>query len=195
MSDMMLTRVARQGEHPRHADDREREREHDRERVDERLELRREDQVDEDDREDERLGHVAEGLLHALGVAREVRPGSPAPSSIFAAASWIFSAAVPSGRPSRFAVRMTSRERSCRVISEGVVARSALTRSESGTSAGAPPSARDGDPQVADLADVAAQLEREADPDVDRLALLVLVGRDGLAADERADGPGDGRRS
>ena len=65
----MLPPREQQGE--RDADEAERQREHDRQRLEEGAEERREDQVDEDDGEQERLEHVALGLLEALHVAAE----------------------------------------------------------------------------------------------------------------------------
>ena len=65
----MLPPVSEQRE--RDADEAERQREHDRQRLEERAEERREDQVDEDDGEQERLEHVALGLLEVLHVAAE----------------------------------------------------------------------------------------------------------------------------
>ena len=75
-----------------------------------------------------------------LSSIRSASPGKtiryPGAQSIFFAASRTFSRAVPRGRFSRFAERTTSRERSRRLISEGVVERCAVTSDESGTRAG-----------------------------------------------------------
>jgi hypothetical protein len=71
------------------------------------------------------------------------------------------------------------------LISDGEVARSTSMRSASAPARAV--RARHRDAQIADLADVLAQVGRQAQPYVDRLAGLVLVGRDRLAADQDAE--------
>ena len=180
-------------QHARHADDRQRQRQHDRQRVDERLELRREDQVDEDDREQQRLGQVAERLDHHLGVAADARACSP--GAIVHAArppSCASVPAVPSGRSSRFASTTTWRDRSRRLISAGEVARVKVTRSverhqrrprrrRHGRSSGRRPA------RTSPRSCCGSRTRT-----FDRLAFLVLVGGDRLAADEHADRVGHG---
>ena len=92
--------------------------------------------------------------------------------------------AVPSGSRSRFASTVTCRVRSRRLISAGEVAR------REGHQVGQRHERRPHRPrhrhlQVADLVHVAAQRLRQPDPHVHRLALLVLVGRDRLPADQQ----------
>ena len=143
--------------------------------------------------EQQRLGHVAERLDHDLGVAAEHELCSPAPSFDALAA-----ACAQACRPCRAAgcrgwrPPSPARDRSRRLISAGEVARvkrhqvgqrhERRARRRRAPRAFRSPTWRD----------VAAQRLRQAHAHVDRLALLVLVGRDRLPADQHADRVGHG---
>ena len=119
-----VDRVPGQQQHAGHADDGQGQGEHDGQGVDEGLELGGQDQVDEDDGQDQGLGHVAEGFLHLFGFTGKDDPVARGHGQARSAAFLTVWTAVPRGSPSRLAETTTSRDRSCRLISEGVVRRS-----------------------------------------------------------------------